>query len=389
MNKENVSKTMGVMRNHMTNVMNQFKTHMNNNLFWVHLGLIVVVVILIILGIMYVHSQISKKNSNLKNMESSLSNIDKTVVSINPKDAQYKHNIRDYYIMSSYNSCSDGDFDDGYVSLDALKTVIYRGARVLDFEIYSVNNKTVVAASNKSTFTEKGTYNSIPIEQVMAAVEQWSFAAATSPNYDDPLFLHFRIKSNNPKVMSDLSKVIVGSFRGRLLSAKYGKENQGENLGALPLTDFMGKVIIMCDKTVNPKFEGSSFDDIVNIASGGAFVRSMRNYNVKYTPNSQELIEYNKKNMSITMSDLAVSPRNMDAGLHFKYGCQMVCMNFQSTDSYLTFYLERFNQANSAFILKPEQLRYIPTYIKDPTPQDPKLSYAQRNIQKPYFNHKL
>jgi hypothetical protein len=87
------------------------------------------------------------------------------------------------------------------------------------------------------------------------------------------------------------------------------------------------------------------------------------------------------------MPDLKVDDANMDPAIHFKMGCQMICMNYQNVDSYLIYYLEAFNNQGSAFILKPASLRYIPIVAKTPTKQDPKLSYAPRQLKKPYFKH--
>ena len=67
----------------------------------------------------------------------------------------------------------------------------------------------------------------------------------------------------------------------------------------------------------------------------------------------------------------------------------MICMNFQSVDNNLIFYLEQFNDAGSAFILKPSQLRYTPTKSKIPRKQNPELSYAPKLLEKPYFSHEF
>ena len=51
-----------------------------------------------------------------------------------------KYNLRDYYIKTAYNCCCGGEFKNDYVSTDALKKCISQGARVLDFDIYSIND---------------------------------------------------------------------------------------------------------------------------------------------------------------------------------------------------------------------------------------------------------
>lgn len=367
-----------------TNMMNMMKEkrHYIDILFLMVIGITFVLILL------YIINEIRKKQSNISRMKENLDVVDKRIQNINYNDAQYQYKLRDYNIMSSYNSCCDGNFENGYVSLDALKQVIFRGARVLDFEIYSLDNKTVIAASDNNNFYQKGTYNSLPFEKTMDLIERYAFSASTAPNYNDPLFLHFRIKSKKPHVFNDMAKSLASSFSRYRLPSKYNYESGGENIGSEPLKNFNRHVIFVCDKE-NNMFENSPLDELINFASGTVFLQKLRNYDVLYAPNGSNLIEENKKNMAITMPDLMKQNQNVDAGVHFKYGCQLVCMNFQNVDSNLVYYLEEFNNVGSAFLLKPAELRYEPKYAKNPEKQNPQLSYAPRTIKKPYFQHKL
>ena len=365
-------------------IMNVFK----DNQILAGYFLLLVLVLLIVLLLIYVNTQITKNNTNNKMMKNDLSYIENYVTNINTNDAQYQHNLRDYYIMGSYNSCCNGNFENGYVSTDALKQVIRRGARVLDFEIYSVDNKTVIAASPSDNFYQKGTYNSIPFGRAMNIVDNYAFSASTAPNFNDPLILHFRIKTSKNHVFDDMAKVLSTSFSGHKLPSKYNNESNGENIGAEPLKNFLGKVIIVVDSS-NKMYKDSKLNELVNFTSGSLFLQSLRDYDVRFTPSASELINSNKKNMSLTMPDLNKDDTNMDPAIHFKMGCQIICMNFQNVDSYLVYYLEEFNTQGSAFILKPSSLRYIPLMAKEPVKQDPKLSYAPKEIKKPYFKHTI
>ena len=47
----------------------------------------------------------------------------------------------------------------------------------------------------------------------------------------------------------------------------------------------------------------------------------------------------------------------------------MVCMSYQKMDDNMKHYLAKFNEAGTAFILKPEHLRYIPVTIPIPPAQ--------------------
>ena len=366
--------------------MSSIKQHLNNN------GLIYVIYAIGIAIIIYmVWSAIQTgglKKSNNTTMTKQLESIPNKIKGINVNDGNYQHNLRDYYIMSSYNSCCGGNFNDSYVDYAPLKQVINRGARVLDFEIYSVDGKTVVAASPSDNYYVKGTYNSLPFADVMNKVNIYAFSHGTCPNANDPLFLHFRIKSKKPHVYEDMTNVLSETFKHRKLGKEYSYESHGENLGTIPIKDLQGKVVFMCSRA-NNMFETTPLNEYINIASGSEFLRELRNYDIKYTHNYNELIQTNKKNMVLSMPDLSPNDDNMEVLIHIKYGVQMPCMNFQNMDSNLEFYMNFFNDAGFAYVLKPKELRYIPVQMKTPTPQDPKLSYARRVIQKPYFKHEI
>ena len=360
----------------------------NDKLQLLKIMLIVVLVLTIGIFVGYIIIQLRLKSANNKQSEEQLT-LPNHIQGFDPMNGKYQHKLRDYYIMSSYNSCCGGGFNKNFVDYEPLKNVIKRGARVLDFEIYSYQNKTVVAASSTNNFFVKGTYNSLPFSDVMDKVNTYAFSDATCPNPQDPLFLHFRIKSTQPHVYTDMTKVIYQTFLRRKLGKEYAYEYDGENMGLVPIKDLQGKVIIICSRTNNNMFTKTKLNEFVNIASGGHFLKEYRNYDVQYTHSFNEMIESNKKNMALTMPDLQSSDANMPVSLHLKYGCQMPCMNFQNPDSNLQFYITFFNDNNGAFALKPLHLRYVPKIMKQPTPQNPKLSYARKVISKPYFSHQI
>ena len=64
-------------------------------------------------------------------------------------------------------------------------------------------------------------------------------------------------------------------------------------------------------------------------------------------------------NSTIVVPDLNSSNINYDPAISLSTGCQFICMNFQNKDNYLVYLLEKFNNVNSAFLLKPDNLRPI------------------------------
>ena len=337
--------------------------------------------------IIYIFVNLRKKDSNNATMKSELDSLKTTLSSINPKNI--KHNLRDYYVLSSYNSCCAGDFKNDYVDLFPLKQVIKHGARLLDFEVYSLDDKPVIAASSNDDYHIKETYNSLDFNDVMETIQRYAFSAGTCPNSNDPLFLHLRVNSNNLPIYEKMANSLKKFFQGRLLGSKYQFECQGENIGNMPLKNFVGKVIIICDNSDGNFRKIKNFEKLVNATSSSLFLRGLRNYDVVYTHDFNELINHNKKNMSIVIPDLTSDSDNMKVSLHMKYGCQFNCMNFQTVDENLEYIVNLFNENGSAFMLKPKQLRYIPVTVEEPPDQNPEYSYAPRTIEKPYFSHKI
>ena len=136
----------------------------------------------------------------------------------------------------------------------------------------------------------------------------------------------------------------------------------------------------------NPYFEGTKLEELVNIGSNSVFMRSLTESEVKYTPDFNELKQYNKKNMTMELPDVSPSNTNPSAALGMKYGVQMIGMCYQNYDSKLEFYEEFFATAGYAFVLKPEALRYVEVTIAAPVEQNPELSYAPRVTKSSYYD---
>ena len=340
------------------------------------------IMLIIILAILYyIYNTLRKEKVKCAFMERTYSEFP-TISSTNPTE-DFK--LYDYYIKSAYNCCAIGDFKNTFVNTCALKQVIRQGVRFLDFEIYSIDNKPVIAVSSVNDYYIKQSYNYIGFDEIMMLINSMCFSGNQCPNPNDPLILHFRIKSKNKPIYENMTQIINQQLEGRLLGNKFSFQDQGSNMGGVMLKDLMGKVMIVVDKS-NNMFEDTSLEEYVNLASKSIFCRLLRDYDVKYTPDYKELIQFNRRNMTISMPDLSFSDNNVSPTLHMGYGIQMVAMCYQNPDSNLKYYEKFFSDAGSAFVLKPENLRYKPIVIPTPPPQDPKLSYANRVVEEDYYN---
>jgi hypothetical protein len=312
---------------------------------------------------------------------------------IGKQDKRYQEKLRDYYIKSSYNSCSTGQFQNDWVNLCALENVIKQGCRCLDFEVYEVDGKAVVATSNSTRFTEKGTYNSLSIDSVIKTISEkavtYSMSSEYCPNPFDPLFLHFRIKTNKIEVYDDIADALVKYLDSKLLSNEHSYENKGKNLGSEPLSSLLGKVIIMVDKIESNHIRATKMEELVNIMGNSAFLHSLSYNDIIHTPDMDEMIDYNKKNMTIGYPNLSYQAKNYNSSIVMQYGVQMPAMCFQTKDSFLTAYNTLFEQTGYAFLLKPLKLRYVPVTVEEAPPIDPNLSYGYKEHKTNYYNFNL
>ena len=366
--------------NNMTTTITKFIKNPDIQVELYALGLMFIIIFCVYLYIRYKVS-LYDRNCNV------LKNVYKNKPAIYNIDSNSTYLLRDYYIKTAYNCCAGGSVKVDYVGLCALKTCIEQGVRCLDFQIYSINNMPAVAVSSVDEFNVKESFNSIPTNDVFKTIMNMAFSGTNCPNPNDPLLLHFRILSSNVKIYDILAKQISEILNSRILGVEYSFEFGGQNLGSLPIKTFLGKIIIIADAS-NPLYQKTKLDEYINIANNAPFLRKLRYMDVKFLEDSK-LASYNKQNMSIVLPDLTPSYSNPNFNEAREYGCQMVAMSFQKTDSNLAYYNDFFDKHKSAFVLKPANLRYVPTLITVPTPLSEEYKCNSRTITTPYIDFKI
>ena len=143
------------------------------------------------------------------------------------------------------------------------------------------------------------------------------------------------------------------------------------------------------DNTNKSFSENTDFYEYVNLTSNSIFMRALNYYDVKNTPDITELQTYNKQSMTISMPDIANNPENPSAIISRETGCQMIGMRYQLNDVFLQENNQFFDLNGYAFVLKPENLRYVEITIPAATPPNPALSYATRTVSSDYYSFKI
>jgi len=241
----------------------------------------------------------------------------------------------------------------------------------------------------------------------MDTIINYGFSGSTSPNPKDPIIIHLRIKSTNQAMFSKFAQIFQ-QYNSYMLSSdphysceytnfetavdasnattetKTVTNRHTHNLGNVKLSELKGKIVVIVDRLNTAFMDNKEFYEYVNMTSNSIYMRALNYYDVKFTPDMNELQEYNKQNMTIAMPDNGADPDNPSGIISREMGCQLVAMRYQNFDANLEESLLFFDEAGSAFVLKPERLRYKQETIQETPPNPPELNFATRTTTLPY-----
>ncbi len=279
-----------------------------------------------------------------------------TSISGEPKDIV---TLRNHYIKTAYNCCCVDGYKNNWVDLCALRKCIFQGARCLDFEIYSYNNEPIIAASTANNNSIKETYNYINLVEVFNVIisENDSYKI---DNVNDPLFLHFRIMSDNIDIydkIGDYIKNILFKNNDNNTNICLEKDNKLVMSGMKKLE---GKYIIMVNAKNYKNVQQSRLNNYVNLQSGGPHLGLLRYQTLLAAGENNSLLKaQTRKNLYIVLPDLNNKIENYDWLKAYNNGCQFIAMKFQNVDQELISYnkfLFKDRGKGSAFVIKDNDL---------------------------------
>ena len=345
--------------------------------------IIVITLIIILISFLYYfyYSRLRSKECSI--MNSVYGDLNGKIRSIDNSE-QFNYTFKDYYIKTAYNCCSGGSYKNDYVDTCVLKSLLKQGVRGLDFEIFSIDNKPVVATSTSDSYYVKETFNYVNFGDVLKIIRDYAFSTSTAPNALDPIIIHLRIKSTNQEMYKNFAKLLE-SIESLLMSKDYDSEYYGQNFGNVEIQKLMGKIVIIVDRGNTSFLECPEFYKFINMTSNSVFMRALHYYDIKYNPDIDELIAFNKQNMTIGMPDKGANPENPSSVVMRETGCQLLGMRYQYIDVNVEENDIFFDENGYAFVLKPEALRYVPVTIPLPPPQNPELSYATRTVESDFY----
>ena len=178
-----------LMENAKDNMINMLK---NKNLV-LTIFLFLVIGLIVFALALHLNTTLSKKNTNNASMIKGYEDLGGTEIgSINSGNAEHKHLLRDYYVMSSYNTCCGGNFTKDFVDIIPLKETIRQGARLLDFEIYSLDGEPVIAAGKEQMKYLLKEHIIVSLFTGYESSKNVSIFRFSCSKSNDPLFLSFK-----------------------------------------------------------------------------------------------------------------------------------------------------------------------------------------------------
>jgi len=302
--------------------------------------------VIIILIILYISNQLNKQDLCPPLLKAPLT----TIGVYSNKDIDINTPISNLYIQTAYNCCCKGNFKNDYVDIEigkptdfcALKNCALMGARALDFTVYLINGKPAISASSNSEVNYKEMYNHIDFNTAMLQVNRFFLFETNSSFVNDPLFLIFRIQSNNKNtydaVAASLAQVFgVGNSYGNLIYNK--KIDANTTLSHIQ----NNRVIIIVQPTSDDVLKSSTLNGLTAYAlNADSVTRPCINRK------GDDKNNLNDPNIHIFFPDIN-SPqsgwsKNTDPSPFFKLPITFIGMNYQSglDDKELKKYIDKF-----------------------------------------------
>lgn len=281
---------------------------------------------------------------------------------LNSSDLKNKR-LCDFYVASSFRSCFTPE--QGYCSLDILKSVIKGGARFLWLDVFNeslaVDTEPIISHGY-----EKGNWqysaNTITFDSCIKMISELAFSPKAVNNYIDPLIIAINLNVNkNSLTLQKMLESIHRHLGSVLLGSEYGYNQT--NIGLVKIKTLLGKAIIIC----SDGYQNTSFAEIVNGQWDSNNIRLIDNRslddetpeNIVSKIDKEELTNFNANNLSIVLPKLDnyrfFKTDNYKHQYGYMTGCQFIAFNYSNIDENMDKYVSFFRE--SSFILKPNEKR--------------------------------
>lgn len=237
---------------------------LKQNLIQYKIPIIAFILILIICIIGYYLSHDKRVDSKVNYISKYLKN--KKSYALDFCSEKYKgYPLLDYHICSSANTIASNLIKYDHYSTKMIESAIAYGARFVELEIHNKDlvNDTVPVVS---IGTERGKWkeglNVIELEDALTAIKRKAFNEEIIPNYTDPFFVFFNLKTDgNVTTLNILHDKVLEIFGNRLLDRRYRKQKL--DISNTSVCDLVDKIVIFS----SGGYEGSNFENLINLST--------------------------------------------------------------------------------------------------------------------------
>lgn len=348
------------------------------------------------------------------------------------------YGLRDFFYASSYKSYLPCGYTDDVVSLNAIKNVILKGARVINLDLFYSgnsqflsNSKVVVGnvINGKLSYFlgSKETDMYLDFESCLQVVRDLAWA-----KIDTPFFIYLNMEFlPDVKFENKTFQIIQKILSNRFLDKYYSF--QRVNIGDIPVGKAMNKLILMTNRKPIDPMLNEIINGVMSETNTNVILHLMDNGSIKYggiktkAVNPKILTDQTTYNLVAVIKTNDINPqnykvpkidtKNYDTSYNFEIGVSMTFMNWQNYtpppppksltpassaapaapaapaistsslssisnnkpkdehDDFMYKYLLHFK--NGGMVLKPDNLIYIPRPPPPVMQINPKLNYTQ------------
>jgi len=284
-------------------------------------------------------------------------------------------------IKASYNSAFDGK----KISTDMLGYVMSRGCRFLDFELYLDGGTVYVNYSTDPTFSTfentntNASTNGVSFSSIMTYITDKGKEIA--PNPEDPLFIHLRVKSDNPSIYTKISDVFGKPAKKTNTYNVYKDQINGNT----NLKELKKQIIIAMDRSIRPNDEIGDLANYISVFTGGSTWSIDRYSEIKNQKTSppkpnDDFKTTDVNQLKLALPDLEKNSSNPTTPFDFikNYGIQTIACRFYKNDIFNDLCEDIFAEHQSAFVPLGYVLNYIKRQKEDPRPR--KIKYGPNII---------
>ena len=273
-------------------------------------------------------------------------------------------NLVNYRVLSSYNSCCGGYTDMDYVDVEILRLVLKRGARFVDFEVYSVDGMPVVGSSAYNNpngtqyFCRMDSLNNVALSDCFEIIKQ-----EIENGLKKPFFINLRIHSKKLKVYHAIAGLINDKLNDN-------RTENGEGVVQLKASE-SNNIFILAENPVSDLIEKNKnhklmkdFYSKVNLLYRKGHSSEQRINKISSTEvgelgctlltsgESSDCKIFKKNIFTIVTPPKQVELKNYNPKTAKEKGAQFTAMNWANIDEHMSSYYNEFYNQEKPLIKK-------------------------------------